>query len=320
MKLNKLGKIFDPSDHTLPNDCKTFAQSPQTLVLKDGLRIYFSTRAVEADSGKFLSWISFVEFEDDLKTIRRTADKTVIPLGELGCFDEHGIFPMNVLPVSDEIWGYTCGWNRRVSVSVDTGVGLAISRDGGETFERTGPGPVLGPSLHEPFLVGDGFVIQNAPDDFHMWYMFGQRWSRETPDTPPDRVYKIGQVHSRDGHTWSAQTGAQILPDVLGHNECQALPSVVKFAGKYHMVFCYRHLHGFRTDPDKGYRLGYAWSDDLTTWHRDDAALGFTKSTGDWDSDMQCYPHFFIFNDRLYLLYNGNAFGRDGFGLAQIEC
>ena len=29
------------------------------------------------------------------------SDKTVIPLGGLGCFDEHGIFPMNVLRHGD---------------------------------------------------------------------------------------------------------------------------------------------------------------------------------------------------------------------------
>ena len=320
MKLNKLGKIFDPQDHILADGCKSFAQSPQTLVLEDGLRVYFSTRSVDGDSGKFLSRVAFVDFEADLKTIRRVSGKTVLPLGGLGCFDEHGIFPINVLPVGDEIWGYTCGWNRRVSVSVDTGVGLVISRDGGETFTRVGTGPVLGPSLHEPFLVGDGFVIQTSTDEFHMWYMFGQRWSRETPDTAPDRVYKIGHVTSMDGRNWASQSGTAILPDVIGPDECQALPSVVKFENKYHMVFCFRNLHGFRTDPDKGYRLGYAWSDDLDTWHRDDAALGFTHSAEDWDSDMQCYPHFFVFNEQLYLLYNGNAFGRDGFGLAQMEC
>jgi hypothetical protein len=31
------------------------------------------------------------------------------------------------------------------------------------------------------------------------------------------------------------------------------------------------------------------------------------------------YPYVFRQNDNYLLLYNGNAFGRSGFGLAQLE-
>ena len=40
---------------------------------------------------------------------------------------------------------------------------------------------------------------------------------------------------------------------------------------------------------------------------------------GDWDSDMLCYPHAFEYRGNVYLLYNGNEFGRHGFGLAILE-
>ena len=318
MRLRKLGRIFDPRVHRFANGCREFAQSPQTLQLRDGIRIYYSTRAVDPGGSKYRSHVAFADFEDDLKTIRRISANEVAPLGGLGCFDEHGIFPMNILPVGNEVWGYTTGWNRRVSVSVDTAIGLSVSRDGGETFERQGDGPVLGPSLHEPFLVGDGFVLQ-TDGHFHMWYIFGQRWIRKAPGSAPDRVYKIAHATSDDGRSWIKRDGKAIIPDVLGPDECQALPSVAKFGGVYHMVFCYREAHGFRDDPSKAYRLGYAWSTDLEDWTRDDAQLGFTLTPGAWDSAMQCYPHLFVFSDELYLLYNGNAFGREGFGLAKID-
>ena len=112
--------------------------------------------------------------------------------------------------------------------------------------------------------------------------------------------------------------GVQILPDVLGPDECQALPSVVEFGGKWHMVFCYRDIHGFRVDPSRGYRVGYASSFDLKTWTRDDAALGLTGTPGTWDADMQCYPHLCVVNGEMLLLYNGNGFGKFGFGMARI--
>ncbi len=317
MKVEKLGLIFEARTPFLPEGCVSHAQSPQVLPLDDGCRIYFSTRSQD-ETGKFLSHVSFVEMEGDLRTIRRTAQKPAIELGALGTFDEHGIFPLNVLRVDDEVWGYTTGWNRRVSVSVDTGIGRVVSRDGGLNFFREGDGPVLGPNLHEPFLVGDGFVIR-ANGQFMMWYIFGTRWARSSPEAAPDRVYKIGKATSQDGINWQSSHGRAVIPDKIGVDECQALPSVLLHDGVFHMVFCYRDIHGFRDDPSKSYRLGYARSQDGQNWERLDDELGLVGTPGDWDAEMQCYPHLCKIEDELYLLYNGNRFGRDGFGLARLQ-
>ena len=318
MKWNRLGKIFDPTQHALPNDCVQFAQSPQALVFDDFIRIYFSTRAVDKSNGKFLSHIAFVDMGKDMCNILSVSDSVVIPLGELGCFDEHGIFPMNVVRNGDAVYGYTCGWNRRISVSVDTAIGLAISKDNGLTFQRIGNGPVLAASLNEPCLVGDGFV-NIIGDTFHMWYIFGTEWKRFSPDAPPDRTYKIGHAVSKDGIAWVKEEARQIIEDRLGVDESQALPTVIEIGGRYHMFFCYRQSSDFRTNKDRGYRIGHAWSDDLSDWTRDDDNPQLFSSPGEWDSDMQCYPHVFECDGKVYLLYNGNEFGRYGFGVAQLE-
>ncbi len=68
MKWKKLGQIFDPTDHELPNGCVEFAQSPQALVYADFVRIYFSTRQRD-ESGKYLSHISFVDFDRQLSRV-----------------------------------------------------------------------------------------------------------------------------------------------------------------------------------------------------------------------------------------------------------
>jgi hypothetical protein len=317
MKWNKLGKIFDPAQHQLPNGCTQFAQSPQTLVFDDFVRIYFSTRALDT-SGKYLSHIAYVDMDKQLENVLRVADHTVIPLGGLGCFDEHGIFPINVLRHGDAIMAYTCGWNRRVSVSVDTAIGLALSHDNGRTFERQGAGPVLAASLHEPCLVGDGFV-QVIDGVFHMWYIFGTGWKRFADGAAPDRTYKIGHAVSDDGVNWVKEEARQIIADVLGPDESQALPTVVEVAGRHHMFFCYRQSSDFRSNSARGYRIGHAWSDDLVDWTRDDEGCPLAVEAGTWDADMQCYPHVFKCDGKVYLLYNGNEFGRAGFGVAVLE-
>ena len=85
------------------------------------------------------------------------------------------------------------------------------------------------------------------------------------------------------------------------------------------MLFCHRNTFDFRTNPVNAYRLGYAWSDDLIDWTREDELIGIDTTPDSWDTDMMCYPHIFSCDDKIYLAYNGNEFGRYGFGLAQLQ-
>lgn len=317
MKWKKLGRIFNPVEHKLANNCVEFTQSPQTLVFDDFIRIYFSTRETDPSNGKFLSHVAYVDMSKDFKNILNLSSKTVVPLGELGTFDEHGIFPINILRDNDKVLAYTCGWSRRVSVSVETSTGLAISKDNGVTFQKLGNGPVFTNSPNEPFLVGDSFV-QKYNGIYHMWYMFGVRWI-DTKDEGAQRVYKIGHATSTDGINWIKEEAKQIIPDFLNIDECQALPTVLYHKNRYHMYFCYREATGFRKDKTRGYRLGYAYSDDLINWTRDEDNTGIKYSEEGWDSDMMCYPHIFKCDEKVYLLYNGNEFGRYGFGIAVLE-
>jgi len=318
MKWQKIGKIFDPTHHALPNGCVQFAQSPQTVVFDDFVRIYFSTRSVDPHNGKFLSHIAFVDMQKNLRDVIRVSDKSVIPLGGLGSFDEHGIFPINLVRDDQRILAYTTGWSSRVSVSVATSIGLAISHDDGLTFQRAGEGPVVAASLHEPCLVGDGFV-KIIGGVYHMWYIFGKGWRRFDPGSAPDRTYKIGHAISEDGIEWEKEEAEQIITDRLGPDESQALPTVIKIDDRYHMFFCYRESFDFRSAVGRGYRIGHSWSDDLKSWLRDDETPLLQGTPGEWDSDMQCYPHVFESDGEVYLLYNGNEFGRFGFGLARLE-
>ncbi len=316
MKWKKLGKIFDPIEHKLANNCIDFAQSPQALVFDDFIRIYFSTRETD-NTGKYLSHVSFVDISKNLKDIISVASRTVIPLGGLGTFDEHGIFPMNILRHGSRIYGYTCGLSRRVSVSVESSIGLSISDDNGLTFSHYGTGPIVTSSLHEPFLVCDPFVAKYE-GSFYMWYAYGTKWIKEAEkEKTPSRVYKIAQAISDDGINWRRDS-KQIISNILGNDECQALPTVFRYQHKYHMYFCFRQATDFRHNKKNSYRLGYAFSDNLIDWVRDDKKAGIELSDNGWDSEMMCYPHVFECNNKFYLLYNGNNFGKNGFGIAEL--
>ena len=316
MKWTKRGLLFDPGRYRLPDGCTEFAQAPQALVCEDVVRIYFSTRRRDSEE-TFVSHVAFVDVDRRLERVVDVASGTVIAAGGLGCFDEHGIFPFNVVRHDGAVYAFTCGWSRRMSVPVETAIGLAVSRDGGRTFERVGPGPVMGAAPREPFLVGDPFVLVRD-GLWHMWYIYGVRWLDSPGEPGPARVYKIAYAQSADGVTWE-RAGEPIVADAIGADECQALPTVFEAGGVWHMYFCYRYATDFRANPARGYRLGYAWSHDGRRWTREDRSAGIDVSPAGWDSEMICYPHVFQCDDEAYLLYNGNAFGRHGFGVARLE-
>ncbi len=317
MHWKKLGQIFKTEEWDLGENIVGYAQSPQALVFDDFVRIYFCSRR-RSSNGKYISTIRFVDFDRKLEKIIRVKNEDVISDADLGTFDEHGIFPLNVVKHNDVIYGYTCGWSRKVGVDIDMAIGLSVSKDSGESFQRLGPGPILSASLNEPFLVGDPFV-KLYDGVFHMWYIFGTEWRVYPPDTTPERIYKIAHATSADGIHWNKQDGKTIIPDLIGEDECQALPTIIKISSQYHMFFCYRYASDFRKNSERSYRIGHAVSSDLNTWTRDDTALSIGPSDEGWDSEMLCYPNVFSVDEDIYLPYNGNEFGKHGFGIAKLE-
>ena len=82
----------------------------------------------------------------------------------------------------------------------------------------------------------------------------------------------------------------------------------------YHMWFSYRS--GLR---DQTYRIGYAVSSDGIGWERDLVSSGIDVSSNGWDSEMIEYPYVFEHNGQVFMLYNGNGYGKTGFGLALLD-
>ena len=309
-----MGQVFSTFDLKKIDDRLEFAKSPQFLLV-NGQPTFFFTSQLRDSVGKWVSLPYWVRFDDDFSKVIDFSKAPILREGLLGSFDEHGIFPFSPLKDNKKFLAYTTGWSRRTSVDIEMSIGVAISDDGLE-FKRVSQGPVMTSSINEPFLVGDAFV-RKYENRFIMWYIFGDKWFSLGSNKDPQRRYRIAQAESIDGLNWS-RNGKYIV-SVTDDLECQALPSVVFFRGKYHMAFCFRDMFDFRSGGDKSYKLGYASSFDLKQWHRDDSFIASISERSDWDESMQCYPNFFVFNGSLYCAYNGNEFGKLGFGLAKFK-
>lgn len=316
MKLRNRGLIFDLSEFE-PLRNYEFAQAPQLVQMKNRNRIYFSARKFLPGDKLPMTVPLFVDFDADFKEIIGYSENEIISPGELGSFDEHGIFPIHVFRNNGEWLAYLSGWSRRISVPVETSIGLAKSWDDGVSFQRVGNGPVLSASINEPFLVGDPYVLAREHSYF-MFYIAGKRWLNNPTIPILERVYKIRMAISDDGINWSRQN-SDIITNVIDENECQALPSVTPHNGRYLMSFCFRNAFDFRTNPIHSYRIGFAFSENLYEWKRDDSLFEIDGHPSNWDIQMKCYPNINIYEGKVLLLYNGNNFGRKGFGIAIEE-
>ena len=308
------GLIFACSDWELDGEVMRFAQSPQVLIFDSHVRIYFSTRTPHPSGRGWKSISAYCDYSLSLDSILSPPKAVDYSPSDVGAFDEDGIFPFSPFRIDGQIFALTTGWSRRVSVDVETGIGLMKSTDGGRSFQRVGGGPVLSASVDEPFLVCDGFVLP-TPGQQRIFYSFGTSWLPDPNSGVWERTYKIGQVETGDILRPPIGTGRQILSDRRGELESQALPTVAQHEGRFHMAFCHRGTFDFRDKPEEMYDLGYASSVDGESWTRDDAVISFERTA--FDSEMRCYPNMFTIGTKLYLLYNGNHFGIEGFGLAE---
>ena len=306
---DKQGLVFEPAGR-FPWMLH-YAQNPNALLYEDKVRVFFNCRPAPGADSNVTAHIGFVDLaRDDLSRILGVSSRPLLPLGELGAFDQFGTMSSSTVWHGQEVWNYYVGWTCCQAVPYNWAIGVARSHDGGETFSRLGRGPVLGPSLHEPFLQNAPFV-KKIGDTWHAWYSSGIAWLEH--EGKLESVYQIMHATSDNGLTWNRESKPILPPRVK--QECQTSATVIQAQGRYHMWFSWRHALDFR-NASRGYRLGYAWSQDLATWHRDDGLAGLEMSPEGWDSEMVCYPHVLDLEGQLIMFYCGNQFGRDGFGYA----
>ena len=307
MRWSKRGQIFNVSgDHGW---MKSHAQLPTVLVRGKSLRIYFASRPQSN-----LSLTTFMDVDAaDPSRILYLHHKPILELGRPGMFDEHGIMPAFVCENQGQVWLYYGGWSRRTDIPYSNWTGLAISDDGGRTFRRAFPGPVLDRTPQEVYSA-TGCFIYKEQDIWNIWYASGEDWIKVNGRY--EEFYVIKSARSTDGLVWTRDN--RRLLSSSEQIEPTHRPTVFHHGGRYHMLFCYRGITDFRGGL-RSYRIGYAWSTNLRDWTRADEQAGIEPSPAGWDSAMVAYPYVVHVGTRTLLFYNGNGFGQSGIGYAELE-
>jgi hypothetical protein len=300
MNWTKKGLIFAPP-HDLPW-MATHAALPVADRIGDRHRVYYSGR-----DPKGRAQIGFFELDlEHPEQILRISEHPAIGLGSLGAFDDNGVTSCWIVEHAGRKYQYYTGWSLGVTVPFYFYVGLAVSDDGGESYQKVSRAPILERNDVDPYLTASPCVL--VEDGlWRMWYISCTGW--EQRGDQPMHYYHVKYAESRDGIQWQ-RTGTVCIDYQSPGEYAFARPCVIKSDGVYKMWYSYRGA---------SYRLGYAESDDGLSWRRRDAAVGIGVSEAGWDSELLAYAHVFEHHGRQYMLYNGNGYGKTGIGLAVLD-
>ena len=277
----------------------------------DVIKVYFSTRD---EKGRSRPGFVVLDGNDPLSVLE-IGSSPILGLGRLGTFDDCGVMPSWIVNrPNGEKWLYYIGWNVRNTISYHNSVGLAISSDGGQTYNRFSEGPLWDRNHIEPHYSGTSCVIHDQ-GIWKNWYLSCVEWL--IVDNKPEPRYHIKYAESSDGINWNRE-GTVAIDFQDGKEGGIVKASVLVEDGIYKMWYAFRKLNDYRISKNASYRIGYAESNDGRSWSRLDQNKNMTLdiSKRGWDSEMVAYPHVIDVKGQQIMFYNGNGFGRSGFGWA----
>ncbi len=237
------------------------------------------------------------------------SQQPVLDIGRPGMFDDNGVVPCAVVRRGKSLFLYYAGYHLGTRVRFTAFSGLAISRDGGDSFVRYSQTPILKKTRDESlFRAIHSILFDRQKKVWRVWYGAGNTFIKGKTKTLP--VYNIRYMESPDGIHFPDK--GKVVIQTKPEEYRVGRPYVIRTRRGYAMYFGY----STRSIP---YRLTYAVSADGLRWKRNDNALNLTYKKGDFDSTMSCYPAVVTVAGSTYLFYNGNTYGKMGIGYAEAR-
>ncbi len=274
------------------------AANPLAIHLQgDVYRVFFSGRDRNNKSS-----IGYVDIDIIQREVTMQPQNVIFKFGAEDSFYSHGVSIGNVYAVGNKNYIQFMGWTIKEGEHWRGDIGRLALSGSCDALELDPKTIYIGCDAEDPISLSYSWVMLDE-DIYKMWYGSTMNWGSSNGEM----VHVIKYATSADGVTWTKHGIA--IPYELGVAQAFSRPTVIKDEHGYHMWFSYRSGDGTK------YRIGYAYSVDGKIWDRKETS-GIDVSENGWDSEMICYPFVFEHNFEKYMLYNGNNYGQDGFGLA----
>ena len=302
MRWEKKGLIWGPDGSS--DWARHSALQPTAILLHDDVIRVFAGLRDDAGVGR----VGFIDLDaSDPSRVLRVSQKPALDIGRPGTFDENGVVCCAVVRREGRLYLYYAGYALGHKVRFVAYGGLAVSDDDGETFRRVQEVPITD-RTDQDLLWRVIHCILHDGGRWRAWYGGGTHYVAYGDKTLP--VYDIRYMESADGIEFPRR-GSTVLTFDSEDEYRIGRPQVLKDGNLYRMFYA-------AATRDRGFRLGYAESADGDQWTRKDDEVGIDVTPGSWDSDMISYPNVLRVRDEVYLFYNGNDYGRHGFGYARL--
>jgi len=272
------------------------------LMNEDVIRIYVGFRDKEGRARA-----GFVDVESKKPSnIIGISENPIIDLGTPGCFDANGVVPTVITKINNKMHLYYAGYQIPTKVRTMIFTGVAISEDG-EIFHKYKKVPVMDRTDKECLFRSMTSIV--TEDRFiRVYYAGGSEFIQGKEKTLP--IINIRHTTTTDGLNFSENY--DLAMDTSKNEYRVVRPYVIKENGLYKMYFS--------AGSEKiTYKFAYAESNNGVDWVRCDHKLNLGLSKEGWDSKMMSYPAVIKTKYGVYMFYNGNNFGYDGFGYAELE-
>lgn len=298
----KLGLLYCPADTGRHPKLLSHVANPLPVLLEgDVYRVFYSGR--DADNR---SSVGAVDIDIVTRQVVREHSQPFFEHGPTASFYADGVSIGNCYEVNGVRYMLFMGWQSPKGSQWRGDIGRLIVKPD-LTLELASDAPFMGSDSTDPLSLSYPWVLKNETGGYSMWYGSTTTWDAGNSEM----LHVINGASSVDGHHWVREGLA--VPYELGRAQAFSRPTVVKDAqGGYEMWFSYRSGSGEK------YRIGHAVSKTGKAWELalDDADIDV--SLDGWDAEMIEYPFVLDHQGQRYMLYNGNGYGKTGFGLAVL--
>lgn len=300
MKWEKLGLIYEVNEgHPL---LLSHASNPLAVHTSgDEFRVYFSGRDIHNKSS-----VGWVDLDIISKKVLKSGSEPLISYGSEDSFYSHGISIGNLYKSPNHRqYILFMAWQIRGKGHWRGDIGRLELKDNG-AIDLSPNAPFMSTDQEDKISLSYPHVELHE-GLYKMWYGSTIDWN----SVNGEMIHVIKYATSKDAENWEKHGVA--IPYELGTAQAFSRPTVIIDDEGYHMWYSYRDGSG------RKYRIGYSHSYDGINWTNKLDDVGINVSNTGWDSEMICYPFIFDHKGERYMLYNGNDFGRYGFGLAILK-
>ena len=298
----KLGLVYSLPKGGLHENMRTHTANPLPVHLEGNLyRIFFNAR-----DSRNRSSVGAVDFDLINRKVVCEHKTPFFNAGPKGSFYEDGLSigccyeagnGQRLIPFM--------GWRNPTDRHWYGEVGCLILNDNA-TLSLESEMPLLALDDEDPVSISYPWVIQRFSGAYRMYYGSTVTWDAGNGEM----LHTIKSASSSDGLTWRKEGLA--VPYEVGVAQAFSRPTVLEIASGRLLMW-----YSCRSGTGEAYRIGCAESADGETWKR--VSSGIDVSAEGWDSEMVEYPCVFRHEEKYYLLYNGNGYGKTGIGLAVLE-